>query len=565
MKNELTIFESGGSHENNSLGGIPVTSKSSVEENETKIKIGDHQYIFSDRLSTKQAYINKFYLPSYIAKKSFAEASKAIEDRFKDRTDNASNSTKDELFSRLQEAQELAKLEKEASSMGITVDELLIIKQQEAEEQAQAQAEAEAIAQQEATGQAQQNPAQLEEGGNVEEGVDEAGLVAGAAGLFNLGASNLEAESNTNVGGAAMKGAITGAALGSVVPGIGTAIGGVFGGGIGAVTAGINNQGIKEQEKKEFQKNAGAKLLSPSGRAYGGYIEKMHEGGGLAPHDHPHKFVNGQYFYSGKDENNTIDRPIANTIQGYSVGINPDINPDISYLPGTQIDPYKVGLKEIPINKPNIGDINTYNKKFDISSINKENTDKDGFPWLPVAAGAASLAPFVGNLIEGANLDAPEANRYARTGRTYLPNFADEQKLLNVVDQSFGSSEQAIANASVGNIGAYRANLLGSNINKARARSNAFANINDINRQEISNKNADYAAALKEDTALTNQENLENKQDRAAYDAAKGAYRTAAYEGLGQLGETIFKANQMADMTTYDWLTGKKKKQDGKS
>ena len=52
---ELNNFEGGGTHEQNSLGGIPLGVGSngkpnSVEENETAFELKSGKYIFSDRL-----------------------------------------------------------------------------------------------------------------------------------------------------------------------------------------------------------------------------------------------------------------------------------------------------------------------------------------------------------------------------------------------------------------------------------------------------------------------------------------------------------------------------------
>ena len=55
--------------------------------------------------------IKKFKLPSYLKGKSFAQASKALDDRFKDRTDPESLQTLNEMQQRLQQAQEYVKSE----------------------------------------------------------------------------------------------------------------------------------------------------------------------------------------------------------------------------------------------------------------------------------------------------------------------------------------------------------------------------------------------------------------------------------------------------------------------
>lgn len=60
--------------------------------------------------------IEKFNLPSYVKGKSFAEASKSIMDKFKDRKDQTSMKTMAQLLGRLKDAQEFTKQQEEKSN-----------------------------------------------------------------------------------------------------------------------------------------------------------------------------------------------------------------------------------------------------------------------------------------------------------------------------------------------------------------------------------------------------------------------------------------------------------------
>lgn len=57
----------------------------------------------------KDDLTKKFKLPNYVKGKSFAEASKLIQDRFKDREDKISKDTMNTLLQRLRDAQEYIK------------------------------------------------------------------------------------------------------------------------------------------------------------------------------------------------------------------------------------------------------------------------------------------------------------------------------------------------------------------------------------------------------------------------------------------------------------------------
>jgi hypothetical protein len=87
----ITTYDTGGTHEENPLGGIPVGQDALVEEGETRWQ----DYIFSDRIKVPGK------------KETFAQASKRIEKKFEDRPhDKYSNQTKDELMKALMIHQE---------------------------------------------------------------------------------------------------------------------------------------------------------------------------------------------------------------------------------------------------------------------------------------------------------------------------------------------------------------------------------------------------------------------------------------------------------------------------
>lgn len=102
QNNKLTSFNEGGSHENSKFGGVPIGGNNRVEQGETKNK----NFIYSDRLYANEDIAKQFNLPGYIKGKTFANASKAIDNKFNGRSDIHSNATKKELLDRLSGAQE---------------------------------------------------------------------------------------------------------------------------------------------------------------------------------------------------------------------------------------------------------------------------------------------------------------------------------------------------------------------------------------------------------------------------------------------------------------------------
>jgi hypothetical protein len=69
--------------------------------------------------------INQFNLPPYIKGKTFADASKAIEKKFKDRNDLAAADTKNDLLTRLSKAQEYVKMQESLKANSQEVPDMM--------------------------------------------------------------------------------------------------------------------------------------------------------------------------------------------------------------------------------------------------------------------------------------------------------------------------------------------------------------------------------------------------------------------------------------------------------
>lgn len=113
---DLTRFDAGGTHEQNPNGGVPQGmapdgSQNVVEQGESK----KGNFIYSNRIELNKDLIKQFSLPGYVAGKSVSDASKAIDDKFKDRSDKYAQETKKTLLDRLANAQEYLKQQEQAS------------------------------------------------------------------------------------------------------------------------------------------------------------------------------------------------------------------------------------------------------------------------------------------------------------------------------------------------------------------------------------------------------------------------------------------------------------------
>lgn len=124
--NGVTKFDEGGTHEENPNGGIPQGvapngEENLVEENEVKYK----DYIYSDRLIASKQLLQEHNLPTKYAGKSFAKIADKLQEESKDRpNDEISKSTLNDMMTRLEEAQEEYKAQKEVEDKASQIDNM---------------------------------------------------------------------------------------------------------------------------------------------------------------------------------------------------------------------------------------------------------------------------------------------------------------------------------------------------------------------------------------------------------------------------------------------------------
>lgn len=298
----LTRFDTGSTHEQNPLSGIPIGGNNSVEENETK----QNNFVYSNRIFLDSNVVSQYNLPKSLIGKSVADATKFIDNKFKGRNDKISQSTKNGMLSKIAEAQEAMKpQEPEIEQEGIDVSQMALggyvnkmamggdptiitsdnntqpgVIDDEINNNLKYGSMAAAISR--PIGDNIYNNGDQQRNNNIQSinaigtGVGSAiggksggiisNAVTGTTGLYEMGSeafgkSNVDTSGTTSIKGAsagksagsgALKGVGTGAAIGSIIPGVGTAIGA----GVGALVGGITGFiGGKKDEKAQLKNN----------------------------------------------------------------------------------------------------------------------------------------------------------------------------------------------------------------------------------------------------------------------------------------------------------------------
>lgn len=567
---KFNSFNEGGSHENNPNGGIPMGQGdngklNTVEEGESSFDFEEGKYIFSNRLN----YTYDDSLPkSTKNSKTFADASKIIMKQFEERTDNASRQTMDELMGRLRDAQDFVKsqIESEDSSQEVLLED-------DAQDLPIVSSNVNPIA---------ENDNEFALGGLFNKLGGKGGLASmfggkGAAGGNPLGgalgmagdvASNLmtNKDGSQDAGGAAIGGALSGASKGMALGPIG-AIGGALIGGV----SGLINGKSAERERNKLNRE-GAALHNNT------VLNTFDDGGRLNP-------INTKSLHNNNLLNpltgNYYDRPTA---KSFNIdGLN---RPGLEQSDSSKLRLKQSGFDTSGLNRPSSSEsINNIGKLDDglatakpighqepskLSSVFNaaKFTVEDGLNGMGKGLGKAGKfigenkndilrhAPTVMDALQLNNMEKPQATRLNKLDARYKPEYTDEQRLQNMARENFNTTAEGLGSASGGSTSALRSNILGAQVNRAKALSNAYSKASDSNKSE---NRAAQQFNIGVDKVNLGQSNLEEDitaKDLGVYNTNKSKMLTSLANNLGAAGkegkykdivEKLYGYNQKGD------------------
>lgn len=342
MNSNLTEFNTGGSHMQNPLGGIPIGTNPqtgapiTVEEGETKTKIGKDEYVFSNNFKLTKKLADFYKLPEKLVGLSMSEASRKLSEIYKDREDGISSNTLNQFLARLQSAQEELREEKAAAineAMAINANDMSDIGQ------GQPPIPMDMLGGTGMMPQEMMTQQQMADGGvaspgflgmtkganpsaNATTGVSNAvGAASGIMGLVDQASGNTSPDTGMSVLG----GAASGAAVGTMIfPGIGTAIGA----GVGAIAGAVGSSAARKKMNKATTRAANI--------ATSQYQDQMYDGGVI-----PNNTIlnNNQYGGYGNNRRKANDRLIGFPTLGGQF-VNPFGSNTVSNLVNEEIPHY---------------------------------------------------------------------------------------------------------------------------------------------------------------------------------------------------------------------------------
>jgi len=128
----------------------------------------------------------------------------------------------------------------------------------------------------------------------------------------------------------------------------------------------------------------------------------------------------------------------------------------------------------------------------------------------------------------------------------------DMAQQQNIVNQELNNVNSAIQ-ASGASQGAIRNAMLGSQLNKTKALSNAYMNAEAQNRQQDDIAQQFNLGVDQVNLQQSNTEKENFARDQAAYRNAKREYITGIGEGIGDIGKEQVQKKIIAKTTGYKW------------
>lgn len=516
--------------------------------------------------------IKKFNLPAYIKGKSFADASKAIQAKFKDREDVESMETQKELMGRLRQAQDYVKQMQEAPKAEDIADSTPSL-----EEAFQNQNFMGGIL------------------GQGEQGKTNAGMIGTAAN--GIGSGLRKDEDDTVIAGDpkdnqmidGTKDAVASALgpYGQLARGaqkLGQGIGDQIGGNGGAVVSdifspeestlavmkdkdsnlgqkllstvpgvgGVVAKGLKDERiSKEMRESTYADIAQVDNQYSKGGKMNSYAGGGKFPMLSPDliKFFKNkeqQDFNDNAINRDAIDDAFANNpvVDNASVSGADDLKP--APIQGGKF-PFGGTDPSSPYSDPQTGKV--VGKSPEETATAKEEGSGT------FLAQALRYAPVATNLGQLLSMKKPTHEGRDRINSRYKENLTDEEGIQNLVREQTSANREALVNASGGSGSTARANLLANHLQGTKALSDSYFSAVQANQGE--NRNAQQFNLGVAQTNL-GQSNLEadvNAKNKGNYDTQKSKLIAKLGDDIGSIGrEELLKKYPELMGSDYNWL-----------
>ena len=298
----------------------------------------------------------------------------------------------------------------------------------------------------------------------------------------------------------------------------------------------------------------------------------MSEGGGkLKPWQQPSsKMTDDPNFNGGFEFKNMTGAPYATELpldqqinvkytpergkfykQSFNQMGRPQISNDLGYTSKLNYnDPDTVNLSPEELTNPTSTysnpEVAPENVKLNSKTKLGEVLNKTGQYVKDNYGNALRYAPVAMNAYQLSKMGKPEVETLDRLGNRYNPQYMDEKALTNQINAETNYTANALANASNGSLGSLSNNILGMQLNKTKALSDAYSKVADVNRNENKTGQQFNLGVDQFNVGQSNMEKDINARNR-------GAFKTERSKLLGQIGNDL---GNIGKETVYKKLAG---------
>jgi len=163
-------------------------------------------------------------------------------------------------------------------------------------------------------------------------------------------------------------------------------------------------------------------------------------------------------------------------------------------------------------------------------------------------------APVVMNALQLSKLKGPEHESLQRLTNTYQPQYMDEASIQNSINSENRNTINALTNASGGSESALRAGILGAGLNATKAKSDAYMKMREYNNNQNIAKQQFQLGIDQTNLGQSNMENDINARNKGNYETQKSKLLAQIGTDLGGIGkEELFKKYPKMMGLGYDW------------
>lgn len=520
-------------------------------------------------MANNKGYNKQFNIPAWVKGDTMSDEAASINKKFKDRTSPDAQRTKEALLKSLAEKQEYVKMQEALKTQSQVIPDQMNGEVPEGMEQFShggfhpeqpgidnipgAGIDPSLATQpgQAPVGVNLSDQSQRKDWGDMSGAAKGASIVQGAGTALDLGMTafgdpNVDMTGSQHIvpekaGIGTASGALKGAAAGAQFGLIGAGVGLLAGGAAGLIGANKQKKAAGLANFRNTQRVSAG--YGQSDFAYGGAVKQYQNGG----------------FKQNPFSPNNVD--INKTVQGYR---------DEASLAGRlSLTSPSIFGKPVGNVRDNIGQntlpVSDYTGGIEAIGAGTATPGKTlagrSLDWLGQNAGEmARFAPIAGNLMDLKNLKQAPTQRGSRLAGTYKQYRPDEMREMNQLNQF--NTERALTEASGGDIGALRSNLLAAGAGKLKGKSAVMANIDKIKAAESAK--AQQFGRQKDVTNLAAEERFLERaaKDKGAFETAKSGLKKAIYEDVGAVGKEAQDKEIVAKMFGYKWNAKYKKYED---